>query len=317
VAPVSPPDVREVNGQSGAKRALESAAAGGHSMLMVGPPGTGKSMLAHRFIALLPALTDDEALESAAVLSLTGAFSTQRWGQRVLRTPHHSASSAALVGGGSPPRPGEITLAHHGVLFLDELPEFPRLALEALREPLETGRITISRAARQADFPARFQLLAAMNPCPCGHLGSTRHACRCSPETVARYQGRISGPLLDRIDLQVEVPAVAAEQLAVAADGEASRVVRERVVGARAIAIARQGASNARLEGDALDRHCRLDATALRFLQAATTRLGWSARSFHRVLRVARTIADLAGSAEITTAHLGEAIQYRRVLQTQ
>jgi len=310
------PDLRDVKGQAVAKRALEIAAAGKASLLMIGPLGTGKSMLAQRLGGLLPELSHDEALESAAILNVADAFVARRWGQRVLRAPHHTASAAALVGGGSPPRPGEASLAPHGVLFLDELPEFPRAALEALREPLETGRIVVSRAARQAEFPARFQLVAAMNPCPCGQLGNPARACRCTPDAVLRYQARISGPLLDRIDLQVEVPAVAAEQLAVAADGEASRVVRERVVGARAIAIARQGASNARLEGDALDRHCRLDATALRFLQAATTRLGWSARSFHRVLRVARTIADLAGSAEITTAHLGEAIQYRRVLQT-
>ena len=234
----------------------------------------------------------------------------------MLRAPHHTASAAALVGGGSPPRPGEASLAHHGVLFLDELPEFPRAALEALREPLETGRIVVSRAARQAEFPARFQLVAAMNPCPCGQLGNPAKACRCTPDVVLRYQARISGPLLDRIDLQVEVPAIAAERLAAAPDGEASSVIRERVVIARAIAIARQGASNARLAGDALDRHCRLDATASHFLQATTTRLGWSARSFHRVLRVARTIADLAASAEITTGHLAEAIQYRRVLLT-
>jgi len=216
-------DFAEVKGQAGAKRALQIAAAGGLGVVMVGPPGTGKSMLAQRFVSLLPALDGDEALESAAVLSLSGTFSMQRWGLRVMRAPHHSASSAALVGGGSPPRPGEITLAHHGVLFLDELPEFPRAALEALREPLETGRITISRAARQADFPARFQLLAAMNPCPCGHLGSPRHACRCSPDAVARYQGRISGPLLDRIDLQVEVPDVGVDALSAAPDGSRAR----------------------------------------------------------------------------------------------
>jgi magnesium chelatase family protein len=314
VASTLQPDLREVKGQAAAKRALEIAAAGGHSLLMVGPPGTGKSMLARRFAGLLPPLAEDQALESAAVLSLTGRFDPQQWGQRVLRTPHHSASSVALVGGGSPPRPGEISLAHEGILFLDELPEFTRAALEALREPLETGRIVISRAARQAEFPARFQFVAAMNPCGCGHHGSALRTCRCSPDAIGRYQNRLSGPLLDRIDLQVEVPAVSPETLAALPDGEPSAAVAERVARAQQRQRARQGCLNAALAGDALDAHCALDPGASKFLQTAATRLGWSARSFHRVLRCARSIADLAGAAALTSAHLAEAIQCRRVL---
>ena len=308
-------DLSDVKGQAAAKRALEIAAAGGHSLLMMGPPGSGKSMLAQRFAGLLPPMSTTEALESAAVASLVGRFSLERWGQRPTCAPHHSASAVALVGGGSPPRPGEISLAHQGVLFLDELPEFPRAALEALREPLESGHIRISRAAMQSEFPARFQLLAAMNPCPCGYLGHPTRACRCTPDQVSRYQGKLSGPLLDRIDLHVEVPAIASEDLLHGAAGEGSETVRERVVSARLRAAARQGSCNQALAGKALDAHLHADASALKFLNTASARLGWSARSTHRALRVARTIADLGGSEQVTAAHVAEAVQYRRALR--
>jgi len=307
-------DFCDVKGQQQVKRALEVAAAGGHSVLMIGPPGTGKSMLASRFPGILPSLAEGEALEVAAIHSVsTQGFEAARWGERPYRAPHHSASTAALVGGGNLPRPGEISLAHHGVLFLDELPEFDRDVLEALREPLESGRISISRAARQAQFPARFQLVAAMNPCPCGHCGERSGRCRCTPERIARYRGRISGPLADRIDIKLEVPAPREAELVAPVGGEPSSAIKARVENARASQLARQGRPNADLGTREIDRHCGVDRDGDQLLRHALARLLLSARAYQRVLRVARTIADLAGTATIGAEQIAEAIQYRRL----
>ncbi|HWG11396.1 MAG TPA: YifB family Mg chelatase-like AAA ATPase [Rhodanobacteraceae bacterium] len=309
------PDLADVRGQLQARRALEIAAAGGHHLLMIGPPGTGKSMLAQRLPGILPPMTDAEAIEACAVRSVAHeAFDVKQWHQRPFRAPHHTASGVALVGGGSHPRPGEISLAHHGVLFLDELPEYDRRVLEVLREPMESGHIVISRAARQAEFPARFQLVAAMNPCPCGYAGDNDGRCHCTPDAIARYRGRISGPLLDRIDLISNVPRMPLSELDAkrGAHDEDSATVRARVVAARTIAMQRAGKPNAMLATREIERDCALGDAERALLERALEKLSLSARAYHRVLRVARTIADLAGSERIAREHLAEAVQYRR-----
>ncbi len=312
-AEISYPDLSEVRGQAHAKRALEIAAAGAHSLLMTGPPGSGKSMLAHRLPGILPPMTETEALEAATIASIsTLGFRLQDWSRRPFRAPHHTASGVALVGGGSHPRPGEISLAHNGVLFLDELAEFPRHVLEVLREPLETGTITISRAARQADFPARFQFVAAMNPCPCGYLGDQSARCHCTPAQVDAYRSRISGPLLDRIDLHVEVSRPDSTRFMVDPAGEDSVSVGARVARARALQEARGHTPNAYLGNREAERTCRTEPAAGAMLVRALDQLGLSARAYHRILKVARTVADLDGRESISALHVGEAIQFRR-----
>jgi len=311
------PDLADVRGQAGGKRVLEIAAAGFHSLLMLGPPGTGKSMLAQRLSGLLPEMTEPEALESAAIASLAGRFAPDRWRSRPFRAPHHTASGVALVGGGGVPRPGEISLAHNGVLFLDELPEWDRRVLEVLREPLESGVIHVSRAARQSVFPAQFQLVAAMNPCPCGWFGHASGRCTCAPDQIRRYRWRVSGALYDRIDMAIEVSGVAPEEMwSPPASGaiEHTIVVRERVDRAYRRQLERQGKANARLAVGELARHCARSAPSETLLAQAMSRMSLSARGYHRVIKVARTIADIADADTIEPAHIAEAIAYRRDL---
>jgi magnesium chelatase family protein len=307
-------DMRDVRGQSAAKRGLEIAAAGQHNLLMIGPPGSGKSMLAARLPGILPPMDPDHALDSAAIASLRGDTAIVL-GQRPFRAPHHSCSTAALVGGGKPPKPGEITLAHHGVLFMDEILEFDRRSLEALREPLETGEVHVSRVGHQIRFPARFQWVVAHNPCPCGWLGHPVQICRCTPEQVARYRSRLSGPLLDRIDLGMHVGTVEHQTMLAAADGDGSGAIAARTGAAHALQLRRQGVTNAELSGDALLHWCQPEPAGEALLLTASRRLAWSGRSVHRTLRVARTIADLSGAQTITQGHIAEAIQFRKQLQ--
>ena len=310
---ISTPDLADVRGQHHARRALEIAAAGGHNLIMVGPPGTGKSLLAGRLPGILPEMTETEALQAAAIASVSGKpVNTSDWKRRPFRVPHHTASAVALVGGGSNPRPGEISLAHQGVLFLDELPEFDRRVLEVLREPMESGRIMISRAARHTEFPAQFQLIAAMNPCPCGYLGDPSGRCHCNIDQIDRYRRKISGPLLDRIDMHVEVPRLSLAELE-GPEGESSTTVRARVTATRDRQIQRNHTLNSQLDIRQLDEVCDLQKADRELLQKAMEHLQLSARAYHRILKVARTIADLADSLIIERAHLSEAINYRKM----
>ncbi|PCJ17512.1 MAG: ATP-dependent protease [Gammaproteobacteria bacterium] len=306
------PDLNEVKGQHQAKRALTIAAAGGHSLLMYGPPGTGKTMLASRLPSILPPMSEEEALQSAAIVSISGkSFDPAIWLQRPFRAPHHTASAVALVGGGSTPKPGEISLAHNGVLFLDELPEFDRKVLEVLREPLESGSVVISRAASQAHFPAKFQLITAMNPCPCGYLGDTNHRCQCSDKQIKRYKAKLSGPLMDRIDLHINVPALSHGELTKASETASSQQIQHQVNCARNRQLTRQGKINSALSSKEVDHFCALEKTQALLMEKAAQQLGFSARAYHRILRVARSIADLEESERLSTQHLTEALHYR------
>ncbi|MEE4245295.1 MAG: YifB family Mg chelatase-like AAA ATPase [Kangiellaceae bacterium] len=310
------PDLRDVKGQYAAKRALEIAAGGKHNLLFIGPPGTGKTMLASRLAGILPELTNDEAVDCAAVASISGKQVTPgNWKLRPFRVPHHTASAVALIGGGSHPKPGEVSLAHNGVLFLDELPEFDRKVLEVLREPLESGVVTISRAARQAEYPAKFQLIAAMNPCPCGHFGNSRGQCRCTPDQIRRYLLKLSGPFLDRIDLHIEVPLMTKEEFIAKVDDsvESSQVVRDRIIDAHQKQRKRQGKLNGELGAAELENDFAVDVDARKFVLMVMEKLGLSARAYHRILRVSRTIADLDNSDQVLKKHVSEAISYRKV----
>ncbi|MCE2705844.1 MAG: YifB family Mg chelatase-like AAA ATPase [Proteobacteria bacterium] len=306
-------DFSQVKGQIGVKRAIEIAASGRHSILMVGNPGCGKSMLAKRMGGILPLLSMDEAIETASLYSLSNSFKLSQWRKVPFRQPHHSSSSVAVVGGGSNPKPGEISLAHNGVLFLDEVPEFDRKVLEVLREPLETKKINIARASQKVEFPADFQLIAAMNPCPCGNKGHPQNICRCTPEQVFRYTGKLSAPLLDRIDMVVQIPQVKPEDLQLMPTGESTKEIKDRVILARKLQLQRQNKLNYELNNQEIEEYCELDTKAKTLLVQISDKMGLSARSYYRLIRVARTVADLVGKDYITSEHIAQSAQYKRI----